>query len=99
MAVAYSNCNKFYIGEILKEENNIFEISFLTDINGDNRNFTRASNPRVETAHCDQVFQKKVGVKINGEVLTLVQTEKINGMFVTCKAKLLQKEKIEKVMH
>ena len=98
MAVAYSNCNKFYVGKILKQEN-IFHLSFLTDLNGDNRKFTRVSNPKVETAHSDQVFQQNFAVQINGEELTLVHSEKINKIFVSCKAKLLQKEKIEKVMH
>ena len=34
VGVAISNCNKFYIGEIVREDN-ILEISFPTDLNGD----------------------------------------------------------------
>ena len=98
VGVAISNCNKFYIGEIVREDN-ILEISFPTDLNGDNRKFIKASNPKVETAHQDQLFQENLELQINGEVLTCTQPEKTNKMFIRCKAKLLQEEKIEKEIH
>ena len=96
--VAYSSCDKFYIGENLKEDKNIRTICFLTDLDGDNK-FTKALNPRIQTAHWDQVFQEDLELQMNGDVLSCAQPEEVNKMFVRCKAKLVQKEKIEKVMH
>ena len=89
MAVAYSNCDKFYVSEILKEDKNICEIHFLTDLDGDNNKFTKALNPKIETAHRDQVFKENLELQMNGDVLSCAQPEDVNKMFFTCKAKLV----------
>ena len=101
MAVAYYNCDKFYVGEILKEDKNICEIGFLTDLDGDNNKFTKALNLPKKTAHRDQVFKENLELQMNGDihVLSCPRPEEVNKMFVRCKAKLVQKEKIVKVMH
>ena len=99
MTVAYSNCDKFYVGEILKEDKNICEIRFLIDLDGDNNKFIKTLNPQIETAHRDQVFKENLKLQMNGDVRSCARPEEVKKMFVTFKAKLVQKDKIEKVMH
>ena len=98
MAVAFSNCHKFFIGEIIKEDNNICEIAFLKDLDGENK-FTKALNPKIESVHRDQVFKENLVMQLNGDILSCTGPHEVNKMFFTCRGKLVQKEKIEKVMH
>ena len=93
MAVAYSNCDKFYVGEVLKEDKNICEIYFLTDLDGDNNKFTKALNPKIETVHRDQVFKENLELQMNGDELSCAQPEEVHKMFFYLQGKVGTKRK------
>jgi len=56
VAVAYSNCDCFFLGRVLKAEDGIFSITFLEQIHGKNAVLGWPAQATMETVDTEQVF-------------------------------------------
>ena len=55
-AVAYNNCDCFFLGGVLNREDGTLSITFLEQIDGRNDVFGWASQVTVETVDAEQMF-------------------------------------------
>ena len=98
VAVAYSNCESFYLGQVLNKENGTFSISFLEGGDGEDSIYSWPSQIVVEEVAADQVFF--VGLKsmeIDSNKLVFPQLKEITARFVPFKESLVEREKISQV--
>lgn len=98
-AVAYSNCDCFFLGRVLKAEDGIFSITFLEQIDGKNGVFDRPAQATVQTVDTEQVFITDLEAEEAGtNRLTFPRIREVQEAFPQCKEALVKRLKISQVI-
>ena len=99
VAVAYSNCDCFFMGRVLNAEDGILSITFLQKFDEKNSVFGWPAQSTVETVDAEQVFMSDLEAKeAHTNRLTFPRIKEVEKAYPQCKEALVKRCKISQVI-
>ena len=99
VAVAYSNCDCFFLGRVQNTEGGTLTVKFLERIVGQNDVFGWPAQATVETVDDEQVFITDLEAEDNSNNrLTFPRMREVEQAFPQCKEALVKRLKISQVI-
>ena len=99
VAVAYSNCECFFLGRVLNAEDSVLSITFLEQIDGKNGVFRWPAQAIVESVEAEQVFITDLEAKdADTNRLTFPRIQDVQEAFPQCQEAIVKRHKISQVI-